>query len=161
MPKGVWDHSKYRGNGNPKYRHGQSVGGHSHIYMVWADMKRRATNTKHHQAKNYVSRGIGVCKEWLSAENFLRWALSHGYKKGLTLDRENNERGYSPDNCRFVPGIVNLRNSRVAKINVDTARKIKALLHLRSFTHLQIADAAKCSKGIVDSIARGGTWKDA
>lgn len=61
----------------------------------------------------YAKRGITVCDEWRhSYKPFERWALTNGWKKGLQLDRINNNKGYSPDNCRFVTRTQNMRNRR-------------------------------------------------
>ncbi len=43
-----------------------------------------------------------MCEEWKNDfMSFYNWAISNGYRDGLTLDRINNDLGYSPDNCRF------------------------------------------------------------
>lgn len=52
--------------------------------------------------RKYGARGITLCKEWHDFEVFYEWALSHGYRDGLTLDRINNSKGYTPTNCRWV-----------------------------------------------------------
>jgi hypothetical protein len=170
MPKGVYDHHKIRGQkmtnrrsyfgeDNPKYRHGYAVGGLSHLYMVWSDMKRRATNPKHQRAIDYVLRGITVCDEWLDFKNFSEWAEKNGYQQGLTIDRKDNDKGYCPDNCRFVTNAVNCRNSRQTKINISIAAKIKRLLSA-GLLQKKIAEMCNCSKWIVQDISQGRTWKD-
>lgn len=60
----------------------------------------------------YKDRGIDVCDEWLVFENFRDWALSHGYKEGLQIDRVNNDAGYCPENCRLVTPKENANNRR-------------------------------------------------
>ena len=65
---------------------------------------------KDHEEKDYINRGIDVCQEWLTFENFEKWALSNGFDPSLQLDRINNNEGYSPDNCRWVSRSVNQRN---------------------------------------------------
>jgi hemin uptake protein HemP len=53
--------------------------------------------------KNYGARGIKVCSEWkYDFLEFLKWAQASGYKNNLTVDRINNEKNYSPDNCQWI-----------------------------------------------------------
>lgn len=75
-------------------------------------MHRRCYNPKHSSYKNYGGRGIKVCQEWHDIKNFVKWCKDNGYKKGLQLDRINNDKDYSPSNCRFVTPKDNLRNTR-------------------------------------------------
>jgi hypothetical protein len=65
--------------------------------------------------EDYGGRGITVCEEWRSDfEAFYEWSVEQGYEmlSGLQLDRQDNERGYSPENCRFVDSKTNARNKR-------------------------------------------------
>lgn len=84
------------------------------LYRVWTGMiVRTETDTfiDHHR---YKDRGIKMCDEW--RESFLKfkeWAFSNGYRLGLQLDRVDNDKGYSPDNCRFVTVKENVNNREV------------------------------------------------
>lgn len=83
------------------------------IYKVWAGMKVR-TKPSHHEAHLYHDRGIGICAEWSNSFlEFMRWAQGNGFAEGLTIDRIDNEKGYQPDNCRWVTATQNGRNRRV------------------------------------------------
>lgn len=62
----------------------------------------------------YKARGIGICEEWLGAagrKRFILWGLGAGYTRGLELDRINNEKGYSPTNCRWATRSQQMRNT--------------------------------------------------
>lgn len=74
------------------------------LYSRWANMNRRCYDPKDVCYKNYGERGITVCKEWReSFWNFAEWAMSAGYVEGLTLERIDVDKGYSPENCTFIP----------------------------------------------------------
>lgn len=87
----------------------------SRIQRIYYNMLDRCNNPKCKIYKDYGERGISVCEEWSGEkgfENFYKWAFDNGYEDVLTLDRENNEKGYSPDNCRWADIFVQANNKR-------------------------------------------------
>lgn len=69
-------------------------------YSIWVNMKTRCYNKNNINYKNYGNRGIIVCKRWL--DNFDNFFEDMGFKpKGCTLDRVNNDKEYSKENCRW------------------------------------------------------------
>ena len=72
------------------------------LYHVWDNLRQRCINPNNEKYPLYGGRGINVCNEWLSDFNsFYQWAMLNGYQKGLSIDRENNDGDYTPNNCRF------------------------------------------------------------
>jgi hypothetical protein len=86
---------------------------HHPLYKVYTSMMDRCYQIGHHAYADYGGRGIRVCVAWKSDRSkFFTWALSSGYRLGLTLDREDNNKGYCPSNCRFVTRAVQANNRR-------------------------------------------------
>lgn len=81
----------------------------SNIHLVWKNLMQRCYNKKDPRFPNYGGRGIEVCSEWHSFLNFYK-DMKDGYKKGLTIDRIDNNEGYSKSNCRWVSMKVQSRN---------------------------------------------------
>ena len=83
------------------------------LYRIWDNMKSRCSNPTKGNYKEYGGRGIKVCEEWLhDFAAFRDWALANGYDDALTIDRIDNDKGYSPDNCRWITQAEQNRNQR-------------------------------------------------
>lgn len=77
---------------------------HTAIRRTYTNMKTRCYNPNYYLFHRYGGRGITVCDEWLGSDglvNFYNWAIDNGYDVSKSIDRKNNDKGYSPDNCRW------------------------------------------------------------
>ena len=84
-------------------------------FRAWANMLTRCYNLRLPAAKHYSGRGIGVCDRWRhSYENFLA-DMGRRPSSELSLDRINNDLGYSPDNCRWATRSEQMKNRRKFK----------------------------------------------
>lgn len=108
-----------------KTTHGDSK---TRLYGIWHNMISRCRTPTNSLFSNYGGRGITVCSEWLNYDSFRKWAMENGYdmfaKRGeCTIDRIDNNKGYSPDNCRWANGITqsrNKRNNRIIEYNGES-----------------------------------------
>lgn len=83
------------------------------IRNVYYNMLKRCHDPKNKGYKYYGARGITVCDEWRKdCCIFYKWARDNGYNETLQLDRIDNNKGYSPDNCRWVTPLENSYNKR-------------------------------------------------
>lgn len=84
---------------------------YNRLKQEWNSMRTRCREN-YHDSHVYFYRGITVCEEWSSFRAFALWALANGYADNLTLDRIDNDKSYSPDNCRWATWKTQQNNKR-------------------------------------------------
>ena len=101
------------GKGRPARRktHGST---HTRLYRIWCHMKGRCNDAGNNRYYCYGARGIKLCTEWESSfEKFKKWAEENGYTDELTIERINNDLGYCPENCKWIPLAEQSKNRRI------------------------------------------------
>lgn len=138
------------------------------LYSTWVGMKSRCIDTAHQSYQAYGGRGIKVCDEWLHEfAAFESWAKINGYRNGLQLDRIDNERGYEPNNCRFVTRSENMKNKvkravpvrNNAKLSKSDVLEVRRLLAAGQ-SQRAIASQFGVSHNSIGCVFRGQSWKE-
>lgn len=81
----------------------------SYLHGVWSNMVERCTNTKHPKWYRYGGRGIAVCEAWQTFSVFYE-DMHKSYKRGLQIERIDNNLGYSKENCKWATPLAQGRN---------------------------------------------------
>lgn len=67
-------------------------------HRIWRSMIERCRPSNTRSSRRYADRGISVCERWMDFKNFYK---DMGDSNGLSLDRIDNDKGYTPENCRW------------------------------------------------------------
>ena len=86
-------------NSDKSTTHGES---HTRLFQTYKNMMSRCYDENNVAYKNYGGRGITVCDEWDDFITFKKWAEERGYNDTSVIDKIDNDKGYCPENCRWV-----------------------------------------------------------
>ena len=133
----------------------------SRLYRIWCNMKKRCYNPKPEDAKYYRDKGIKICDIWLNDyAAFKTWALSHGYKDNLTIDRIKSNKDYNPENCQWITLTDNVNKSRYTKLSWPKVHIIRQIMHNRLCSMKELADIYNVSVTLIRHIVQNKIWKE-
>ena len=109
-----------------RFKHGESR--KTRLYNIWIHIKHRTSGKANEKRtkKWYTDKNIKMCEEWSDFRNFRDWANENGYDDSLTIDRIDGNKGYSPENCRWVDWKTQTRN-KSNNINITRNGETKCL----------------------------------
>lgn len=94
------------------------------LYKTWSGMRQRCENPNNDRYIDYGGAGITVCESWKKSINFIN-DMSSTFVEGYTLDRIDNAKGYSKDNCRWSSAETQARHTRIlSKANTTGFRGV-------------------------------------
>ena len=101
--------------------------GRTKLHNRWVNIRQRCLNPKHPNYDRYGGRGINICSEWDEFANFRNWSEENGYSDELEIDRIDNNKGYYPDNCRYITKKNNSLNRHDSLTNRFTKEQVDSM----------------------------------
>lgn len=120
-------------------------------------MRQRCKNPRHKNYDRYGGRGIKVCKRWDKFKNFLQ-DMGPRNAVNYTIERRNNDKGYTPSNCYWANRVDQGRNNTNVKLSAEEVRQIKKLLEFK-IPQITLARVYNVSRQTISAIKCGDSWR--
>ena len=162
-----------RGNNiNHAYHTKHGLANNHPLYGKWQNMKQRCYNKNNPDFQCYGGKGISVYSKWKDDfKVFYDWSLKNGWELGLSIDRIDSSKNYSPDNCQFLtdsnnskkvfkdnPSLHRGEKHKSSTITEDIVREIRNL-YLEKVSQSTIMSVFNISRNIAYQIKYNKTWK--
>lgn len=127
------------------------------LYSRWSAMKDRCDNPNNPNWINYGGRGITYCESWKDFKHFLL-DMESSYREGLSLNRIDNAKGYSPENCNWATEKAQKRNTRRNVFTQELANTIRQE-HARGTSRQTLASEYGINQHAIDSVLYKDRWR--
>jgi len=137
------------------------VKSHPQLAQSFRHMMTRCYRKNSQDYYNYGARGIVICDEWLEDRNrFCEWSLLNGFENGkkLSIDRIDNNKDYSPDNCKWSNATTQARNTRRNVMTLELARQVR--FERGTMTTKKLADKFGVCHQTITAIFANKIWKE-
>ena len=121
------------------------------LRVIWYGMRQRCYGKNPTKAKYYKDKGIQICEEWGDFSRFKAWALSHGYRDDLSIDRIDSCGNYEPSNCRWIPLS---ENSRRAVVDAYKRRSSESGKRRAEVIPDSIPDSVKARMNVLTALSK-------
>ena len=145
-------------NNPTTYRKHPTIRATHPFYACWYNIYQRCKDPNHPSFSRYGGRGITVCVRWEIFQNFYEDMFS-GWRKGLEIERIDNDAGYSTKNCTWATRKQQLRNTSVTKLTAADVEQIR-LLRQQGWYHKTIAAKFGVSQSHITRILNRQKWND-
>lgn len=136
---------------------------HPRLLDIFSAMKARCGNPKDTSYSYYGAKGVSVCRTWINdPDAFCEWAFDNGYTDNLTIDRIDNSKGYSPENCKWSTRLKQGRNRQTVKLTLEKARKIRdEFMNDSTFSFYDQSIKYGLTISAIEAVIRNECWKEA
>jgi hypothetical protein len=128
-------------------------------YRSWQMMKNRVLNRRAQDFRYYGGRGIGMSLDW--AADFDVFLADMGRKPTLnhTLERRDNNKSYTKDNCFWATRQTQARNRSIVKLSIEMANEIRRLYATGRYRQKDLAKQFGSTQAGISQIVRNASWR--
>ncbi len=142
-------------------KHGHTASGgvtrHTRTYQTWTSMRSRCGNPKNRRFATYGARGIAICDRWQDFGNFL---ADMGEKPpGASIDRIDNDKGYSPENCRWALTREEQARNKTSTVLCEVSATLIRQMSRRGASGPDLAHAFGVTRTMISYVVRGRSWR--